>query len=116
MRFSTQFSPLFAVCPEECEKRACMDSKCCHPECLGSCTVPSNDTACMACLHYYHEGRCVPNCPPDTYKFEGWRCVSKDFCAKVPGADPSEFEKFVIHNGECVQECPSGLMRNESQR
>ncbi|XP_058855196.1 insulin-like growth factor 1 receptor [Acipenser ruthenus] len=103
------------VCPEECEKRACMDSKCCHPECLGSCTVPSNDTACMACLHYYHEGRCVPNCPPDTYKFEGWRCVSKDFCAKVPGADPSEFEKFVIHNGECVQECPSGLMRNESQ-
>ncbi|XP_041082104.1 insulin-like growth factor 1a receptor isoform X2 [Polyodon spathula] len=103
------------VCPEECEKRACMDSKCCHPECLGSCTVPGNDTACMACLHYYHEGRCVPNCPPDTYKFEGWRCVSKEFCAKVPGADPSEFEKFVIHNGECVQECPSGLMRNESQ-
>ncbi|KAG2470664.1 IGF1R factor, partial [Polypterus senegalus] len=104
------------VCPSECGRRACTDSnECCHPECLGSCMMPDNDTACMACLHYYHEGRCVPTCPPDTYRFYGWRCVSKEFCSKVPASMPNEFEMFVIHNGECVQECPSGFMRNESQ-
>ncbi|XP_043934319.1 insulin-like growth factor 1 receptor [Protopterus annectens] len=102
------------VCPNECGKRACTDKKeCCHPECLGSCTMPDNDTACVACRHYFHEGRCVPTCPSNTYKFEGWRCVTKDFCVKVSSTDIEE-EKFVIHNGECIEECPSGYMRNGS--
>ncbi|MBN3310814.1 IGF1R factor, partial [Amia calva] len=104
------------VCPVECEKRACTETgECCHPECLGGCTVPNNNSACAACTHYNHEGRCVPDCPPDTYKFEGWRCVTRDFCAKVPTSLANEFEKFVIHSGECVQDCPSGFTRNESQ-
>nr|XP_015198923.1 PREDICTED: insulin-like growth factor 1 receptor [Lepisosteus oculatus] len=99
-----------------CDKRACTDSgQCCHPECLGTCTLPDNDTACAACLHYFHEGRCVPDCPPDTYKFEGWRCVTKEFCSKVPTSMPDAFDRFVIHSGECVQDCPSRFMRNESQ-
>uniref|UniRef100_A0A8C8IWT1 Insulin-like growth factor 1 receptor n=1 Tax=Oncorhynchus tshawytscha TaxID=74940 RepID=A0A8C8IWT1_ONCTS len=101
------------VCPEKkCERRACTDSgECCHAQCLGSCTEPDDDMACAACLHYYHEGRCVQHCPPDTYKFEGWRCITMDLCARVHL--PSDFD-FVIHEGECMPECPSGFTRNES--
>uniref|UniRef100_A0A4W5QUV5 Tyrosine-protein kinase receptor n=1 Tax=Hucho hucho TaxID=62062 RepID=A0A4W5QUV5_9TELE len=101
------------VCPEKkCERRACTDSgECCHAQCLGSCTEPDDDMACAACLHYYHEGRCVQDCPPDTYKFEGWRCITMDLCTHVHL--PSDFD-FVIHEGECMPECPSGFTRNDS--
>ncbi|KAG7468187.1 hypothetical protein MATL_G00140190 [Megalops atlanticus] len=105
---------LSLLCPEKCEKRACTEAgECCHPQCLGSCAEPGSDTACAACLHYYHEGRCVPDCPPDTYKFEGWRCITMDECSKVHL--PSDFDRFVIHGGECIPDCPSGFTRNESQ-
>ncbi|XP_078138968.1 insulin-like growth factor 1a receptor [Centroberyx gerrardi] len=99
------------VCPDNC-KHACTDKgECCHSQCLGSCTEPNNDMACSACLHYYHEGRCVPDCPPDTYKFEGWRCITMDLCSRVHL--PSDTD-FVIHGGECMPECPSGFTRNET--
>ncbi|PKU37724.1 insulin-like growth factor 1 receptor [Limosa lapponica baueri] len=104
------------VCPSSCGKRACTDqNECCHPECLGSCTAPDNNTACVACRNYYYEGVCMPTCPPNTYKFEGWRCVTKEFCSKVPATETSEYERFVIHNDECMAECPSGFIRNGSQ-
>ncbi|XP_026149381.1 insulin-like growth factor 1 receptor isoform X3 [Mastacembelus armatus] len=96
-------------CPEICPRRACTaDGECCHPQCLGSCTVPGSDTACAACVHYYHQGRCVADCPPGTYKFEGWRCISAELCSKV---HPPEFDSFIIHGGECMPECPSGYTR-----
>ncbi|KAM3870609.1 insulin-like growth factor 1a receptor [Diretmus argenteus] len=99
------------VCPDNC-KHACTDKgECCHSQCLGSCTEPNNDLACSACLHYYHEGRCVTDCPPDTYKFEGWRCITMDLCSRVHL--PSDTD-FVIHGGECMPECPSGFTRNET--
>lgn len=105
------------VCPSVCGKRACTENhECCHPECLGSCSAPDNDTACVACRHYYYAGVCVPSCPPNTYRFEGWRCVDRDFCANIPSAESSDSEGFVIHDGECMQECPSGFIRNGSQR
>ncbi|XP_058607115.1 insulin-like growth factor 1a receptor isoform X2 [Onychostoma macrolepis] len=101
------------VCPKECEKRACTEKgECCHPQCLGSCTEPDNDKACAACQHYFHEDRCVEACPPGTYKFEGWRCITMDMCARVHL--PSEVD-FVIHNGECMPDCPPGFTRNETQ-
>lgn len=65
---------------------------------------------------YYYAGICVPSCPPNTYRFEGWRCVDRDFCANIPNAESSDSEGFVIHDGECMQECPSGFIRNGSQR
>ncbi|XP_076848316.1 insulin-like growth factor 1a receptor isoform X2 [Brachyhypopomus gauderio] len=101
------------VCQAKCESRACTDSgECCHSECLGSCTEAGSDRACAACQHYYHEGRCVPDCPPGTYRFEGWRCITMDTCARVHL--PSEVD-FVIHDGECMPECPPGFTRNESE-
>nr|BAB44154.1 insulin-like growth factor I receptor [Cynops pyrrhogaster] len=103
------------VCPPECGKGACTDQKqCCHAECLGSCSMPDNDTACVACRHFFYEGRCLATCPPHTYMFEGWRCVSREFCARVPSSD-TDYEPYVIHKGECMPECPSGFTRNGSQ-
>ncbi|XP_028969810.1 insulin-like growth factor 1 receptor [Esox lucius] len=99
------------VCPNRCH--ACTsDGRCCHGQCLGSCAEPDNDTTCAACLHYYHDGRCVPDCPPGTYRFEGWRCVTLDFCARVHLPD---YDRFVIHGGECMPDCPTGFTRSESQ-
>lgn len=101
------------VCPDRC-KYACTDrGECCHGQCLGSCTEPNNDMACAACLHYYHEGHCVPKCPPDTYMFEGWRCITMDLCSQLHLAGDTH---FVIHDGECMPDCPSGFTRNESNR
>lgn len=104
------------TCPSSCGKRACTDDdQCCHPECLGGCSAPDNDTACVACRHYYFLGTCVTQCPHNTYRFEGWRCVDRDFCASIPNADGGETEGFVVHDGECMQECPSGFIRNSTQ-
>uniref|UniRef100_H3D2Z2 Tyrosine-protein kinase receptor n=1 Tax=Tetraodon nigroviridis TaxID=99883 RepID=H3D2Z2_TETNG len=97
-------------CPDKCGRRACTaDGQCCHPQCLGSCTRAGSDAACAACVHYYHHGRCVAQCPPGTYRFEGWRCVSVDFCSKVHLPDP---HTFVLHGQECMPECPSGYTRS----
>ncbi|XP_043101237.1 insulin-like growth factor 1b receptor isoform X2 [Puntigrus tetrazona] len=101
------------VCPKWCGQRACTDSgECCHPQCLGSCSVADNDRACAACQNYYHEGRCVEDCPLGTYKFEGWRCITKDFCSRVHLPD---YDRFVIHGGECMSDCPPGFTRDETR-
>ncbi|ETE64538.1 Insulin-like growth factor 1 receptor, partial [Ophiophagus hannah] len=92
------------------------ENECCHPECLGSCTAPHNSSACVACRNYYHDGTCVPTCPPNTYKFEGWRCITKENCSRIPSSDLlGEYESFVIHEDECIQECPPGFVRNDTQ-
>lgn len=112
----TDLFPIFlppSVCPDHC-KLACTDKgECCHSQCLGSCTEPNNDMACAACLHYLHEDRCVPDCPPDTYKFEGWRCITMEVCSQVHLLSDTH---FVIHGGECMPDCPSGFQRNETNR
>nr|XP_061796382.1 insulin-like growth factor 1 receptor [Nerophis lumbriciformis] len=96
-------------CPEKCGRRACTaNGDCCHEQCLGSCTLPGSDSSCAACVHYYHEGRCVADCPPGTYKFEGWRCISAELCSRVHLPD---YDSFVIHQGECMSECPFGYTR-----
>ncbi|KAM8860721.1 insulin-like growth factor 1a receptor [Synchiropus picturatus] len=104
------------VCPDHC-RLACTDrGECCHPQCLGSCYEPNNDMACSACLHYYHDGRCVQDCPAGTYKFEGWRCITMEVCSKVHDDAGPDSVQFVIHGGECMQDCPSGFTRNETNR
>ncbi|XP_078388482.1 insulin-like growth factor 1a receptor [Cetorhinus maximus] len=101
------------VCPKACGKRACNNwDECCHEECLGGCTAVNNNRACMACQNYYHEGQCLRSCPPGTYKYGGWRCVTKDFCSEPQNSGSKE--PFVLHQGECILECPAGYIRNGS--
>ncbi|XP_018412593.1 PREDICTED: insulin-like growth factor 1 receptor [Nanorana parkeri] len=103
------------VCPSECGRLACTDEgDCCHPECLGSCTATHNDSACVACQHFYHERRCVPSCPENTYSFQGWRCITLEECANMHTIYNAP-NRFILHKGECVDECPSGYRVNENQ-
>uniref|UniRef100_A0A8C8SKG9 Tyrosine-protein kinase receptor n=1 Tax=Pelusios castaneus TaxID=367368 RepID=A0A8C8SKG9_9SAUR len=90
--------------------------ECCHPECLGGCSRPWDSNACVVCRHFYFDGHCLPSCPARTYCYGGWRCVTAEYCASLRkvSENPREASKFVIHQEECLAECPSGYTRNES--
>ncbi|NWU31822.1 INSR protein, partial [Dyaphorophyia castanea] len=105
------------VCPAACKSQGCTsDGQCCHSECLGDCTEPNDPGECVACRNFYLDGRCVENCPPGHYRFEGWRCVTFGFCQELHNKCRSARESgcHVIHNNECVHECPSGYIMNSS--
>ncbi|NWY74558.1 INSR protein, partial [Erithacus rubecula] len=105
------------VCPAACKSQGCTaDGQCCHSECLGDCTAPNDAGRCIACRNLYLEGRCVSSCPPGHYRFEGWRCVTFGFCQELHNKCRSARESgcHVIHNNECVHECPSGYIMNSS--
>ncbi|XP_053133978.1 insulin receptor-related protein isoform X2 [Hemicordylus capensis] len=90
--------------------------ECCHHECLGSCSRPRDNRACVACRHFYFNGHCLSSCPYLTYEYEGWRCVTAEHCASLRkvSENPRDASKFVIHQKQCLSECPSGYKRNES--
>ncbi|XP_064252832.1 insulin receptor [Passer domesticus] len=105
------------VCPPACKSQGCTaDGQCCHSECLGDCTEPNDPGRCVACRNFYLDGRCVESCPPGHYRFEGWRCVTFAFCQELHNKCKSARESgcHVIHNNECVHECPSGYIMNAS--
>ncbi|XP_028649838.1 insulin receptor-related protein-like isoform X1 [Erpetoichthys calabaricus] len=92
------------------------NGECCHRECIGGCSLPNDNRACVACRNFLYNGRCLPSCPARTYGYATWRCVTADYCASLRkvSEDPHKASKFVIHNGECMSECPAGFTRNES--
>uniref|UniRef100_A0A8D2P6H3 Tyrosine-protein kinase receptor n=1 Tax=Zosterops lateralis melanops TaxID=1220523 RepID=A0A8D2P6H3_ZOSLA len=105
------------VCPPACKSQGCTaDGQCCHSECLGDCTEPNDPDKCVACRNFYLDGRCVDTCPPGHYRFEGWRCVTFAFCQELHNKCKNARESgcHVIHNNECVHECPSGYIMNSS--
>ncbi|KAM8961748.1 insulin receptor [Pelodytes ibericus] len=107
------------VCPSDCKWHGCTtDNQCCHSECLGGCTKPNDPSQCKTCRHYEHDGQCVESCPPDSYSFQGWRCVSFDACQvmhlKCRSAREGSCSQYVIHKGECLSECPSGYVTNST--
>ncbi|NXR11956.1 INSR protein, partial [Semnornis frantzii] len=105
------------VCPPACKSQGCTsDGQCCHSECLGDCTEPNDPSKCVACRNFYLEGRCVESCPQGFYRFAGWRCVTFGFCQELHNKCRSARESgcHVIHNHECVHECPSGYIMNSS--
>ncbi|XP_071583010.1 LOW QUALITY PROTEIN: insulin receptor-related protein-like [Heliangelus exortis] len=89
---------------------------CCHPECLGGCGRPRDSSSCVACRHFQFQGVCLPSCPPRTYEYEGWRCVTPEYCASLLKVShhPGDASQFVIHRRQCLSECPSGYTRNDS--
>ncbi|XP_076004360.1 insulin receptor a [Genypterus blacodes] len=105
------------ICPVHCKHRACTrDDQCCHDQCLGGCQKPDSSSHCVACRGLQHQTACVDRCPPNHYVFKGWRCVSFAFCQDLHNRCKRDKEQsknpdcheYVIHNGACVPECPSG--------
>ncbi|XP_035525964.1 insulin receptor a [Morone saxatilis] len=105
------------MCPVQCKHRACTkDDQCCHDQCLGGCLKPNSADHCVACRGLQHENNCVERCPENHFTFKGWRCVSFAFCQDLHNRCKREKEhskspdchEYVIHNGACIPECPSG--------
>ncbi|NXL40098.1 INSRR protein, partial [Glaucidium brasilianum] len=104
------------VCPCGAGSACTAAGECCHAECLGGCGRPRDNRACVACRHFHFNGHCLPSCPPRTYEYEGWRCVTAEYCASLRKVsdNPRDASKFVIHQRQCLSECPSGYTRNDS--
>uniref|UniRef100_A0A3Q3XF24 Tyrosine-protein kinase receptor n=1 Tax=Mola mola TaxID=94237 RepID=A0A3Q3XF24_MOLML len=105
------------MCPVQCKHQACTkDDQCCHDLCLGGCLKPNSASHCIACRGLQHEGNCVERCPENHFIYKGWRCVSFSFCKDLHNSCKQEKERYkspecheyVIHNGACIPECPSG--------
>uniref|UniRef100_A0A7N5ZXH3 Tyrosine-protein kinase receptor n=1 Tax=Anabas testudineus TaxID=64144 RepID=A0A7N5ZXH3_ANATE len=107
------------MCLDNCKHGACsLQGQCCHEQCLGGCSEPGNVSSCVACRNLQHGNTCVEKCPPGYYVFRGWRCVSFSFCQelhnqckqtkKLNQDRDSGCYEYVIHNGACIPECPSG--------
>ncbi|XP_053740412.1 insulin receptor a [Synchiropus splendidus] len=106
------------MCPVQCKHRACTkDDQCCHDQCLGGCLKPHSASHCVACRGLRHQGTCVERCPDNHYTYKGWRCVTFAFCQELHNKCKQEKEfsrnpdchEYVIHNGACIPECPSGF-------
>ncbi|KAJ8357694.1 hypothetical protein SKAU_G00204880 [Synaphobranchus kaupii] len=81
------------LCPAACKHRACSrESQCCDEQCLGGCDAPGSPSTCVACRHYLHQRTCVDR-----------TCTSS-----VARTRASDCAQYVIHNGACIPECPSG--------
>ncbi|XP_068196167.1 insulin receptor a [Antennarius striatus] len=105
------------MCPVQCKHRACTkDDQCCHDQCLGGCTKPNSASHCVACRGFQHDGSCVERCPISHFTYKGWRCVSFSFCQELHNKckqdqernKNSECHEYVVHNGACIPDCPSG--------
>uniref|UniRef100_A0A8D3CD58 Tyrosine-protein kinase receptor n=1 Tax=Scophthalmus maximus TaxID=52904 RepID=A0A8D3CD58_SCOMX len=107
------------MCLDNCKHGACsLQGQCCHDQCLGGCSEPGNASSCVACRNLQHGNSCVEKCPAGYYVFRGWRCVSFSFCQelhnqckqnkKLNQDRESGCNEYVIHNGACIPECPSG--------
>ncbi|XP_040190512.1 insulin receptor-related protein-like isoform X2 [Rana temporaria] len=90
--------------------------ECCHSECLGGCSKTGDSQACVACRNFFFKEECLPSCPANTYEYEGWRCITSEYCASLRkvSENPRESSKFVIYENRCLSECPPGYTRNES--
>ncbi|XP_077174723.1 insulin receptor-related protein isoform X2 [Paroedura picta] len=104
------------VCPCQGGVACTSLGECCHPECLGSCSRPRDNQACVTCRHFYFNGLCLRSCPERTYQYGQWRCVTAEDCASLRkvSENPRESSQFVLHQEQCLSECPSGYQRKES--
>ncbi|KAF3834782.1 hypothetical protein F7725_027340 [Dissostichus mawsoni] len=107
------------MCLDNCKHSACsLQGQCCHDQCLGGCSEPGNSSSCVSCRNLQHGNTCVDKCPAGFYVFRGWRCISFSFCqelhnqctqTKKLNQDREQgCHEYVIHNGACIPECPSG--------
>lgn len=105
------------VCPAACKSQGCTPAgKCCHSECLGNCLEPNDPEKCVVCRNFNLNGKCMETCPPNHYRFRGWRCVTFEYCQELHNKCKIARESncHVIHDGECIPGCPSGYTINSS--
>ncbi|XP_055452589.1 insulin receptor-related protein isoform X2 [Psammomys obesus] len=102
-----------AVCPCPRGLACTAGGECCHSECLGGCSRPEDPRACVACRHLSFQGVCLQACPPGTYQYESWRCVTAELCAHLREV-PGHAAAFGIYQGSCLAQCPPGFTRNGS--
>ena len=61
----------FSVCSERCNRvsgcRLDDPETCCNEQCVGGC-YGIDSTECVACKNVYYQGRCIEQCPPETFK------------------------------------------------
>ncbi|XP_053561309.1 insulin receptor-related protein [Bombina bombina] len=102
----------------DCDKGITCSSNgdCCHHECLGGCNRSGDSQSCVSCRNFYFNDHCLPSCPANTFEYEGWRCVTAEYCASLRKVteNPRESSKFVIYKNRCQSACPPGYTTNES--
>lgn len=113
------------ICPESClssNRTACyMNNRtqlqCCHQECIGGCTGPI-DSDCMACLHVFHNGRCLDRCPVGTYQYRGRRCLTQSECRELNFAEPGQPRQYwkPLNDSRCLLKCPTGFIESNVDR
>ncbi|XP_023210808.1 insulin-like peptide receptor isoform X2 [Centruroides sculpturatus] len=113
------------ICGSECENKnlTCMQtnaSHCCHHECLGGCTG-TEATDCIECRHVLFQGRCMRECPINTYKYKNRRCVTESECRKMPkdslyNSNEDELIYWKPLDGECRPDCPQGYNEHKTNK
>ncbi|XP_054277589.1 insulin-like peptide receptor isoform X2 [Macrosteles quadrilineatus] len=113
------------VCPSNCTGgNACNSTNhCCHENCLGGCFGPT-ESDCYACRGVLYEGKCINECPPDTFKYMNRRCVTEQECHRMPKPRQTSQDivdmvdypwKPFIPDRECILQCPAGYLEEEEQ-
>uniref|UniRef100_A0A8C1KIC1 Fraser extracellular matrix complex subunit 1 n=1 Tax=Cyprinus carpio TaxID=7962 RepID=A0A8C1KIC1_CYPCA len=85
----------------------------CDPSCA---TCQPDSPSCMTCPpeHALHQGKCVPQCPPQYYKEDHGRCQAcHSSCASCSGPAVSHCtscsKSLILNQGQCVESCGEGL-------
>ncbi|XP_077870330.1 insulin-like peptide receptor [Saccoglossus kowalevskii] len=95
------------ACPYNCHdncRTGIEPLKCdCDSQCIGGC-VGNGVHNCVACRNFYHDGRCMQNCPSDTLEYLNRRCISRSACPRG----------WKIYKNTCIKECPPDYTVNET--
>ncbi|XP_073695623.1 extracellular matrix organizing protein FRAS1 [Garra rufa] len=85
----------------------------CDPSCA---TCHPDNPSCMSCPpeHALHQGKCVPQCPPQYYKDDRGHCQAcHSSCASCSGPAVSHCtscsKSLILNQGQCVESCGEGL-------
>ncbi|XP_061172989.1 insulin-like peptide receptor isoform X2 [Saccostrea echinata] len=99
----------------DCLSGICDKGICCHPNCLGGCTGPT-DYDCKVCKNVVSmiNGKtiCQKQCLPGTYTLRKRRCLLEHECTDVIKYKLVQSEQRE-HPGECVDKCLAGYLESK---
>ncbi|XP_015912635.1 insulin-like peptide receptor isoform X2 [Parasteatoda tepidariorum] len=110
------------VCGVDCEYQNLTCStkhQCCHQECLGGCNGQLADE-CIACRHVVYNRKCMKQCPPNTFKYLGRRCIEENKCKKTRNKLSISHDTQDIYwkpfQGQCLPQCPQGYSESKTNK